>query len=192
MVKQLAKQELMEFNEAYTKMLHWFFSYPNKEMSLNDLSSVLEISKTTAKRIISQLVNEDFLKIEILGKMWRISCNQDHKYNYSRKICYNLSMIYESSILREIYNSIESPRAMILFGSYRKGDDTENSDIDIAVEVLGNGDPAIVELGVLPVFGYRKDVPVNLHIFSRNKVDLNLFSNIANGILLEGFLEVRP
>ena len=40
--------------------------------------------------------------------------------------------------------------------------------------------------------GYRKNVPVNVHVFSRNKIDLNLFANIANGIILEGFLEVRP
>ena len=50
----------------------------------------------------------------------------------------------------------------------------------------------IFELGILPEFGHRKNVLVNLYIFSRNKIDLNLFSNIANGIVLEGFLEVRP
>jgi len=33
---------------------------------------------------------------------------------------------------------------------------------------------------------------VHLHIFSRNKVDLNLFANISNGIILDGFLEVHP
>ena len=57
---------------------------------------------------------------------------------------------------------------------------------------MGDEDVKIVELGVLPEFGYRKDVLVNLYIFSRNKADLNLFSNIANGIVLEGFLEARP
>ena len=45
---------------------------------------------------------------------------------------------------------------------------------------------------IIKEFGYRKDVPVNLHIFSRNKVDLNLFANISNGIILDGFLEVHP
>jgi len=101
-------------------------------------------------------------------------------------------MVYGSGALQEIYTQIPSPRAIILFGSYRKGDDTENSDIDIAVEVIGDEEVQVIELGKISKLGYRKNVIITLHIFSRNKIDLNLFSNIANGIVLDGFLEVHP
>jgi predicted nucleotidyltransferase len=87
---------------------------------------------------------------------------------------------------------VPNSRAVVLFGSYRKGDDIETSDIDIAVEVIGDAEMKIMPLGAIPQLGYRKKVPVNIHIFSRNKIDINLFANIANGIVLEGFLEVRP
>ena len=191
-VKRLKKTELMELNEAYLKTLHWFFSFPDKEMGLNDLSEALKISKTTAKKVVLQLIEEGFLNREILGKIWRISCNQKHPYNSTRKICYNLTLVYESAILGAVHELIKNPKSIILFGSYRKGDDNEKSDIDIAVEIVGDEEVKIVELGILPDFGHRKDVLINLYIFSRNKVDLNLFSNIANGIVLEGFLEARP
>ena len=79
-----------------------------------------------------------------------------------------------------------------LFGGLTKGKSLPMSDVDIAVEVLDDKDVRIIELGTLPQFGFRKNVKINLHIFSRNKIDLNLFSNIANDIVLEGFLEVRP
>jgi predicted DNA-binding transcriptional regulator len=192
MTKKLDKFNLQEFSEVYLKIVNWFFSFPTKEVSLTDLSRELKIAKTTAGRIVAQLIEEGFLKKEILGRTWRIYCNKDHIYNRSRKICYNLNTIYESPILGQIHEMIPNSRAIILFGSYRKGDDNEKSDIDIAVEVLNNEDVKIVQLGVFKQFGYRKEVPVNLYIFSRNKVDLNLFANIANGIVLEGFLEVRP
>ncbi|MBR9678473.1 MAG: nucleotidyltransferase domain-containing protein [Nanoarchaeota archaeon] len=192
MVKKLKKVELRELNEAYNKVLTWFFSFPNIEMSLNNLSRELKISKTTTNRVITQLVEEGFLAIKVLGRTWRISCNKDHTYNYSRKVSYNLTLIYESEIIKCVYELIRNSKAIILFGSYRKGDDTEESDIDIAVEVLSNDKLKIFDLGVITQFGIRKNVPVNLHVFSRNKIDLNLFSNIANGIVLEGFLEVRP
>ena len=126
-----------------------------------------------------------------MGKTWRITCNQNHYYNLTAKIPYNLWIIYESGIISKIHELVESPRSIILFGSYRKGDDTEGSDIDIAVEVLDNKEIEIHEIGKINI-GYRKNIPVNLHIFSRNKIDLNLFASIANGIVLEGFLEVRP
>ena len=192
MTKQLEKMNLIEFNGAYNKTTAWFFSFPEKEVSLNDLSEALKISKTTARRVVNQLVKKGFLKIETIGKIWRISCDKNHQYNYSRKIGYNLTMIYESGILREIHKKISNPRAIILFGSYRKGDDNEKSDIDIAIEVLGNEEVQLIELGIIPEFGFRKNVVVNLYVFTKNKIDLNLFSNITNGIILEGFLEVKP
>lgn len=188
----LKKTDVAELKEPYTKCVQWFFAYPDKEIGLNNLAEALGIAKTTARRVVLQLVNEGFLVKEELGKVWRIYCNKNHVYNHTLKIAFNLEKVYLSGILPEIYRIIPNARAVVLFGSYRKGDDTENSDVDIAVEVLGNKELKIIELGILPELGHRKNVAVNLHIFSRNKIDLNLFSNIANGIVLEGFLEARP
>ncbi|MCJ7816524.1 MAG: nucleotidyltransferase domain-containing protein [Candidatus Aenigmarchaeota archaeon] len=186
------KAESLEMNQAYNQVQQWFFAYPTREMGLNDLSGEMRISKTTAKEIVLALEEDGFLRREVLGRLWRISCNPHHPYNYMRKVSYNLMLIYESSILKAIHEMIPNPKSVILFGSYRKGDDTEKSDIDIAVEVVGNEGVKLVKLGVIPQLGYRENVTVNLYVFSRNKIDLNLFANIANGIVLEGFLEVRP
>lgn len=189
--KKLTNQELAELSQAYQKVLHWFFSYPRKEMSLTDLATILKISKKSASVTVNQLITEGFLEKEEIGKTWRIKCNPLHEYNFSRKIAYNLQTVYETNILKLVWERIPNAKAIILFGSYRKGDDDETSDIDIAVEVLGDEEPRIEELGVFDQLNYRKGVQVNLHTFSRNKIDLNLFNNIANGIVLAGFLEVR-
>ena len=186
------KFEQLELNEAYQKVLNWFFAYPTREITLTDLTKLVNISKTTANRIVTQLADEEFLKIEKLGKLWRISCNQSHPYNMTLKIAYNLSLIYQSGIIERVLELIPNPTSMVLFGSYRKGDDIESSDIDIAVETLGDEEMHIIEEGIVPNMGYRKNIKVNLIKFCRNKIDLNMFANIANGILLYGFLEVRP
>ena len=194
MIKKLQKVDIIKLNEAYQKVLYWFFSFPNMETGLNDLSSELKIAKTTAKSVVNLLVDEGFLIKKIYGKAWRITCNLEHPYNLTRKVAFNLSMVFEAyeNGLREQIFSIGNANAIVLFGSYRKGDDISDSDIDIAVEMNDNEELRIVEMGIIPQFGFRKNVKINLHIFSRNKIDLNLFSNIANGIGLEGFLEVRP
>jgi len=195
MAEKLKKIELMELNEAYQKVLYWFFSFPNMETGLNDLSADLKISKTTAKKIITDLVEKEFLNKKIYGKAWRITCNVNHTYNLAIKIPFNLEMIcaaYYGGLRDHILKRVGNAKSIVLFGSYRKGDDNDKSDIDIAVEVADDEEMKIVELGVIPKFGFRDNVKINLHIFSRNRVDLNLFSNIANGIVLDGFLEVRP
>ena len=192
MDKKKIKAEPLELNESYQKTLQWFFSFPTKEIGLNDLSEALGIAKTTAKRVVTELSEAGFLKVETIGRLWRISANPAHPYNFTWKITYNLNLLFFSGILDAVHTIVPSPRAIVLFGSYRKGDDIETSDLDIAVEVIGNDEPKIVELGHLEDFGYRKNVPVHLYVFSRNNIELNLFANIANGIVLEGFLEVRP
>lgn len=194
-VEKLKKIDLMELNESYQKVLYWFFSFPNMEIGLNNISSNLKMSKTTAKKIINSLVKEGFLNKKVYGKTWRITCNLDHPYNLTRKIPFNLAMIYSTyygGLKDHILKIVGNAKSIILFGSYRKGDDNNKSDVDIGVEVADDEEVRIIELGVIPKFGFRNNVKINLHIFSRNKVDLNLFSNIANGIVLDGFLEVRP
>ncbi|HIH92396.1 TPA: hypothetical protein HA281_06380 [Candidatus Woesearchaeota archaeon] len=191
-MKRLKKVHPLELNQAKEKVLLWFFSFPTHEMSLNDLCLQLQIAKTTAKRTVQELIEEGFLNVKVLGKLWRITPNPSHLYTYTLKIPYNLRLIYESGIIGKIHKQVPEARTIVLFGSYRKGDDAEASDIDIAVEVTGSQQTAVKELGVFPQFGYRKDVRINLHVFSRETVDQNLFANIANGIVLEGFLEVKP
>ncbi|MBI1970779.1 nucleotidyltransferase domain-containing protein [Candidatus Woesearchaeota archaeon] len=161
-------------------------------MSLSDLAAKLNISKTTANHAVAKLKGEGFLEVKEFGRAWGITCRKGHAYHYSKKIAYNLLLVYASSIVEEVKRAVQNPLSIALFGSYRKGDDNEHSDIDIAVEVLGSKELEIIELGTFPLFGYRKNVKLNLHVFSRKKVDSNLFANIANGIVLDGFLEAKP
>lgn len=181
-----------EFERAYDKCLSWFYAFPKDRIGLTELSKLIRSSKTATKEAVEVLLKEEFLSREVAGKAWILSANQKHEYFITKKVPYHLDKIYEVGIVEAVYKVLQQARAIILFGSYRWGSDTEDSDIDIAVEILDNNELEIIRLGTIEQLGYRKKVPVNLHIFSRNKIDLNLFANIANGIVLEGFLEVRP
>ncbi len=189
---KLKNVPLSEVRECYTKVEDFFFDFPNSQAGLNDLSESIASSKTSTKMAVETLVEEGFLKKEEIGKAWRISADPKHRYNLTRKVSRNLHRVYESGIIETVYSKIPNARVIILFGSYRWGADNEKSDIDIAVEVLDNQEMRIETLGVIETFGFRKNVKVNIHVFSRNKIDLNLFTNIANGIVLDGLLEVHP
>jgi predicted nucleotidyltransferase len=180
-----------ELERTLDKCLVWFFAYPNSKIGLNDLSKSINSSKTSTKQVVESLIRIQFLNREIIGKAWLISAKKDNPYFVTRKIAYNLDLVYRLDIVNAIRRVIPGARAIVLFGSHRWGTDVENSDIDIAVEVIDNEPLRVHNLGLLEHFGYRKNVPVNLHIFSRKKIDSNLFSNIVNGIVLDGFLEVK-
>jgi len=192
MKRQLKGVRIEELERAYQKSLMWFFAFPRTRIGLSELARSIDSSKTATKDAIEALINQDIISREIAGRTWILQANQKNPVYQRKKIAYNLDNIYASGIVEEVSKRVPQARNMILFGSYRHGSDTEESDIDIAVEIIGNEDMSILQLGTLEMLGYRKNIPVNVHIFSRNKVDLNLFANIANGIILEGFLEVRP
>ncbi len=185
-----AKQK--EEPESYRKVLYYFFSFPEQPISLNDLARNVKISKTSAKSAVGHLINEGFLKNEVIGNAWRILPSLKHDFLIKRKIPYNLEQVYKSGIIELAYKKIPGARAIILFGSYRWGTDNEKSDIDIAVEAIGEKEMRIQPLTVIQNIGFRVNIKVNVHIFSRTAIDLNLFTNIANGIVLDGLLEVHP
>ena len=183
--------KLNDMLPGYFKVMYWFFDYPDVPITLSELASRLKISKVTAYRAVISLIKEGFLIKEQIGRAWRITCNLSHPYNTTRKVPYHLQLIYESGIIDAINEAYPDNLAIILFGSYRRGDDVHNSDLDIAVEVPKLGSVKHIEFTKMDL-GFRKNVPVHLLIFSRESIDANLFANIANGIVLEGFLEVKP
>lgn len=182
---------ISELERAYDKIHAWFFAFPEQEFSLNDLAEELEIAKTSANTVVTQLVHDGFLIVTKLGKLWRIKANPTHPWFLTRKIPFNLRCVFESGILGWVEREIPQSKVIVLFGSYRKGDDINGSDLDIAVEIADERELYIWR-ATIPVLGYRENINVNFHIFSRKKIDLNLFANIANGIVLKGFLEVQP
>jgi len=179
-------------DSAMDRILNWFFAYPEDGFTLNDLCKVTNTAKKTANMVVEKLVQAGFLEKQVYGKLWRLSARKKHPFFVTRKIPTNLRMVYESGILDALLQMYPQARSIILFGSYRKGDDIPASDIDVAVELPGKISQKIVELGTIRHFGYRHDVKVNVYIFSRSSIDNNVFANIANGIVLWGFLEVKP
>ncbi|MBU1974669.1 MAG: hypothetical protein KKH52_04720, partial [Nanoarchaeota archaeon] len=120
MVEILKNVSIGKLNEAYQKVLSFFFSFPNIEMGLNDLASSLKISKTTAKKIVSALVKEGFLNKKVYGKTWRITCNQNHDFNTSQKIPFNLTMVYRAyydNLREDVFRIIGNVKSVVLFGS---------------------------------------------------------------------------
>ena len=96
------------------------------------------------------------------------------------KRVYNLKKVYDSGIVDYILISYNHPKAIMLFGSYSRGEDTENSDIDIAVLTRKN-------LG-LDLIKYEKILKkkVNVHEIDLDRMSSEFKSNLANGIVLEG------
>ena len=188
----VTKKNLMLLIESSTqKILEVLFKYPEKEFSLSDLAKEANVAKPHAGRILEKLNSIGFIEIVKLSKIWRIRANQQNWNFMKSKIVHNMNFIYQSGIVEFLNQEFKNPRAIVLFGSFRKGEDISTSDIDIAIEMDAVEEYTVVRHKNLEEFEKLINKKIQLHLFSRKNVDINVFNNIANGIVLLGFLEVN-
>lgn len=190
--KVTRKERLLQERTAIQDILAIIFAYPEAEFSLTELAQKAKVAKSTASRLLKTLLDYQIIKLEDRRIVFRIRANIGSIEYTKRKIVYNLNLLYESGIVGFLESALAHAKAIILFGSFRKGDDVSTSDVDIAVETLEEVDTQTIEIEGTETFENFLGRKVQIILFNRKKVDLNVFNNIANGILLSGFLEVHP
>lgn len=173
------------------RVLSVLFQYPEKEFSLSDLAKEAGVAKPHIGKILHELEQLDMITITKLTKIWRIKANQQNWNFIKSKIVYNINFVYQSGLVEFLNEHFGTPKAIILFGSFRWGEDISTSDIDIAIEAEEIDEYKTMSLRELVEFEKMIKRSIQLHIFNRKNVDLHVFNNIANGIVLVGFLEVR-
>ncbi|MBI4146873.1 nucleotidyltransferase domain-containing protein [Candidatus Woesearchaeota archaeon] len=191
------KKERKDLAKTALIVLDFLASNPFDTFSLAELAKKAKVPKSTASRAVEQLAATKYVTKGSISNLLRIQFNRENHAALGYKIGNNLIKVYKSGVVDHAVH-VWKPRSIILFGSYRKGEDAAGSDIDIAVE-LDNGTPfQIIELQRVPevkhllAFEQETGRHFKFHLYSRKSVDKNLFVNIANGILLFGLLEVKP
>ncbi len=193
-MKPIVPKKLLTFyiETARQKVLGVLFNYPEKEFSLSDLAKEAGVAKAHIGKILDEFYSLDLITITKLSKIWRIKPNQQSPEYIKSKIVYNLGFIYHTNVVEFLNEEFNNPKAIILFGSFRKGDDVSTSDIDIAIESDDANGYQIFMHKKLVEFENQIGRKIQIHLFNRKDIDLNIFNNIANGIVLSGFLEVKP
>ena len=177
---------------AFLRVMSIFFLYPDKEFSLSEIASEAEVKKSNVGKILNELYKYEFINIVKLKNIWRIKANRENWKFIKHKISYNISFIYSRGLVEFLVQHFKNPKAIILFGSFRKGEDTSDSDIDIAIWDDNVKEYELKRLRELSDFENVINRKIQIHLFNSKVVDINTFNNIANGILLFGLLEVRP
>ena len=163
-----------------------FFREPTKEHYLKEISKEAKLAHTSVKTYLKKLENEAVIKKIIQKKGTRTFPIYKANINsgaYKRnKRHYNRNHHEFYGLLSYLGNKL-MPKVMVLFGSYSRGEDTEESDIDIFVECQKQD---------IDLTQYEKALnrKVQLH-FNKNfkALPIELKNNIINGVVLWGYLE---
>jgi predicted nucleotidyltransferase len=164
-----------------------FFNDPLKKFGLKEISLISGIAHTSVKKELERLIKHGLVKkrIEIKGKrkfpLYYASINENF---LSLKKIFNEYEIRYSGLIEYLDLNL-MPNSIILFGSFSKGEDTAESDVDIFVE------SEIKEID-LSKFEKKLHRKINL-IFKEdiNSLKQELLNSVVNGVILYGDIKLR-
>ena len=160
------------------RVLAYFYVHPTTEIHLRELARTLQISLPAVLRARKALERERLLSTRKEGPLILLRASTTHPRFGRLKRADNLVRIYESGIVDALMERC-NPAAIVLFGSYSRGDDTERSDIDIAIIDGREGDVTLDT--------YERKLQRPISIFQlKTKEKPPLLENLRNGIVLEG------
>ena len=172
----------MIFETNIEKIVELFLRESLKEFHLREIERKTKIGLPSVKKYIEFLLKKGLIRKEKQGMYFCYGANRESREFKLLKRFYVLVNL--DFVVKKISSELR-PNVIILFGSASKGEDTEKGDIDIFVQSKRK------------VFDFRKiekklNRKINI-LFEPNilKIKNGLFNNILNGIVLEGFLEVK-
>ncbi len=155
-----------------------------ERLSQREIAKLLNVSPTAVAKPVKRLQEKNLAKIEKTKTINFVSFNRDEQKAIELKRAENLKNAYVSGLSDYLEEQLAGS-TIILFGSYSRGEDTNASDIDIAV--IGRKDK-MLELEEYEKILNRK---INMNFYnSWQDIHKHLRNNILNGILLHGGVEL--
>ena len=171
---------------SISKTMEVFFQEPTKLQYLLDISRKIKVAHTSVKANLKELVKAGIITEHKEKKGTRVfptyQANRESRLFRQQKILYNLSSLWESGIITYLEEKL-APKSIVLFGSYARGEDTEESDIDLFIECSKEE---------VDVTAFEKKLHRKIELHFNKKFESypkELKNNIINGIVLHGFLE---
>lgn len=155
-----------------------------KKLSQREIAQLLNVSPTAVATSLQTLEKDNFVTIEKVKNINFVSFNRDEKKAMELKRLENLRNIYLSGLSDYLEETLAGG-TIILFGSYAYGEDTEESDIDIAV--IERKDKILH----LEKFEAILNKEINIQFYgSWKSIHKHLRNNILNGIFFSGSVDL--
>ncbi|MBS3126971.1 nucleotidyltransferase domain-containing protein [Candidatus Woesearchaeota archaeon] len=162
----------------------YFFINPTSKLRVREIERALKLPLPSVIRYCKELEQEDILTISKTGNVNFYTASRSDAYLLEKKL-YNIKQLYESGLINYLKIELSNP-AIVLFGSYAKGEDTENSDIDLYLETPTKKQVHLEKFKKI----LKREIQVFQHRNIKEITNPHLANNIINGITLNNYIEV--
>ncbi len=118
--------------EIKLDILRPFFRYPNRGYTIRGISKITEINHTTVRKYLLHYLAEDILTKTGISPYPTFLANVKSGKYLNLKLYYNLELLRQSKLVERLEHEYKYP-PIVLFGSFSKALDDEQSDVDICI-----------------------------------------------------------
>ncbi len=170
------------------RVLELFLNEPSKYWHFSDIVKTAKVSEPVASKWLAKLRKEKIIRrFRPKGKMPYFQAQWSHHNYDTRKRMYAMQKLYETGLLSKLL-SLRNAKAIVIFGSWYRGDWNAKSDVDIFVF----GDPEDLKFGRLWAgLGFQgKSRELQVHSYKSmediRNIHSGLMKNVIKGYFVKG------
>lgn len=163
------------------KILEILFKNPTQKLHIRELARISGLNPNTVIKSTKDLEKDSIIKKENKKHVVEIYLNLENKKTLFKKRIFNVTQVYDSGVV-DFLVEVYSPTSISLIGSYSKGEDMGNAEIDI---VVCTNNQKVINLTKFEKFIGRK---IRLIILKRDEISDEFFNNLINGFNLYGYI----
>lgn len=175
----------MKMKDIKNKIKKHFFLNPTIKLRVRQIEREVKAPLPSVIRYTKELEKEGIFKSTKITNIIAYSADRTSKTFLLEKKLFNLYHLNTSGLIDFFIKELSNP-TIVVFGSYARGEDVENSDIDLYLETTSKKKINLEK--------YEKILQRKIQLFIYKNIhkleNKELANNIANGIILNGFMEI--
>jgi len=172
-------------NNIKEQIKNYFFLNSTTRLRVRQIEREVKVPLPSVIRYTKELEQEGILKSTSIANVRLYSADRTSQTFLLEKKLFNIRSLFSCGLVDFLVQEYSNP-TIIVFGSYSRGEDVENSDIDLYLETQKK---EIKSLGL-----FKKKLKRKIQLFKYKNIkeikNKELANNIINGVILNGFIEV--
>ncbi len=177
----------MRTKDIKEKIKEYFFVHPTAKLRVRHIERDVGVALPSAIRYAKELEDEKILKSAVVAGVKVYMADRGAREFLVRKKLFNVYSLFSCGLVEFLVREYSNP-AIVVFGSYSRGEDVEGSDVDVYIECPKNS------VSTKDVEIFEKKLMRKLQFFQYKKIsdvgNKELANNILNGVVINGFVEV--
>lgn len=188
MLQKKDKHKIIFFRESVFRVAESIFNFPNKIFHIRMLEKETKFSTTAIADAVNELKSFGIIEIFETPITKNIKAKLDSEAYRFYKLIFNLYRLKRYGFVDNLLDIFNNPEAIVLYGSFARGEDIEESDVDILI-ISSNTNADLSKF--IEVFEKELCRKIDIKILnSLDKSSVEFKNAVANGVVLHGYLKV--